>query len=354
MAAQQGLEQGSAPGSDRSEGAWLAHQAAGGGTWQIDPSTGQHFLSSRSRELLGIEGDGPISVHRLLAALHPGDRERWREAVAQVLDLEGSGECHLEVRTSGAAERWLAASGRAFFQGAGAEHVLGTFQDITEQKLKEARRDVRLGDLGHELRMPLNALSMGIGLFQENAPVGDRVLSSMRSAVERMDRLIDQHLSCASNDTDELVLKRERASLAEICREAIDEVSLVYPDHRIELEALDEGFGEWDFDCMVEVAQNLLSNALRHGAARRPIVVTIADCRGAAMLAVANFGQPLPRRFAEQLADPVRRAAVSSEHRGLGIVKEIVLAHGGRIELNSDDASTTFRLWLPVRPIQSL
>jgi PAS domain-containing protein len=104
------------------------------GTWEIRPRTGEHVLSPRSRQLLGIRDDEPISIQRLLAALHPGDRERWKEAVAEVLDPESSGECSIEFRTADPVPRWLAASGRAFFEGMCAVRVAGTLQDVTEQK----------------------------------------------------------------------------------------------------------------------------------------------------------------------------------------------------------------------------
>jgi PAS domain S-box-containing protein len=123
---------------DGEEDLRLALEASGVGTWEIRPATGEHVLSARSRELLGIAGEEAISSQRLLAALHPDDRERWKDAIAQVLDAERSGECHLVFRTAGRAERWLAASGLASFQGLRVVRVTGTLQDITEQKRTEA------------------------------------------------------------------------------------------------------------------------------------------------------------------------------------------------------------------------
>lgn len=102
------------------------------GTWVIRLRTGEHVLSPRSRELLGIGGDEPISIQRILAAMHPGDRERWKEAVLAVLDPEGNGECSIEFRTAGGNPRWLAASGRTFFEGMRAVRVAGTLREITE------------------------------------------------------------------------------------------------------------------------------------------------------------------------------------------------------------------------------
>jgi hypothetical protein len=119
---------------EAADGAPLATEAAGVGTWEISPRTGEHVLSLRSRQLLGIGDDEPISIQRLLAALHLGDRERWKDAVAEVLDPEGSGECSIEFRTADPVPRWLAASGRASFEGMRAVRVSGTLQDITKQK----------------------------------------------------------------------------------------------------------------------------------------------------------------------------------------------------------------------------
>jgi PAS domain-containing protein len=119
---------------EAADAARLATEASGVGTWEIRPRTGEHVLSLRSRQLLGIGDDEPISIQRLLAALHLGDRERWKDAVAEVLDPEGSGECSIEFRTADPVPRWLAASGRASFEGMRAVRVSGTLQDITKQK----------------------------------------------------------------------------------------------------------------------------------------------------------------------------------------------------------------------------
>jgi signal transduction histidine kinase len=162
-----------------------------------------------------------------------------------------------------------------------------------------------------------------------------------------MDRLIDQLLPFARSDTGELVLKRERIPLAGICRDAIVEASLEHPGSPIELECWDEAPGDWDRGSLLQVLRNLLSNALSHGAAGEPIVVSVIDCREEAVLVVGNHGPPIPDPVREQVFDPARRGAWSSDHLGLYIVKEIVRAHGGRIELTSTDQTTVFHLWLP-------
>ncbi len=137
--------------------------------------------------------------------------------------------------------------------------------------------------------------------------------------------------------------------LAGICREAIDEASLAHPGHPIEFEDWDDAPGEWDRDGLLELVRNLLSNALSHGAPGEPVIVSVIECSEEALLAVAYRGQPIRDPFRDHLFDPTRRGAWSSDRLGLYVVKEIVRAHGGRIDLTSDDSATLFHVWLPKR-----
>ena len=127
----------------------------------------------------------------------------------------------------------------------------------------------------------------------------------------------------------ELVLEPGRVPLAGICREAIDEAELAHPDHPIEFEPWDEAQGDWDRDRLLGVIRKLISNALSNGAAGEPVIVSVIDCDEEVLLAVAN------------------RGTGSSDHFGQDVVKEIVLAQGGRIELTSDESATLFHVWLP-------
>lgn len=127
----------------------------------------------------------------------------------------------------------------------------------------------------------------------------------------------------------ELALKPGRVPLAGMCREAIDEAELAHPDHPIEFEPWDEAQGDWDHDRLLGVIRKLISNALSNGAAGEPVLVSVIDCDEEVLLAVAN------------------RGTWSSDHFGVDVVKEIVLAQGGRIELTSDESATLFHVWLP-------
>jgi signal transduction histidine kinase len=162
-------------------------------------------------------------------------------------------------------------------------------------------------------------------------------------------RLIDQLLGFSRDDSGELVLQRDRVLLAEICEDAIDEAVPAHPGQRIEFERWDDAPGDWDRDRLMQVVRNLLSNALRHGLPAEPVLVSVFSFGEGAVVVVANRGEPIPEAFRRILFDPPDREPWPSDHLGLYIVREVVRAHGGRIELTGDEGATVVRVWLPRR-----
>jgi PAS fold len=117
--------------------------------------------------LFGLPPDVPnVRVHydTFLAGLHPEDRDAVHGVTQAALDPAGSGEYDIEYRTIGlmdGIERWIAAKGRAFFEGAGearrAVRFTGIVRDTGERKRTEAAlrageerlRDLRAGHRAH-------------------------------------------------------------------------------------------------------------------------------------------------------------------------------------------------------------
>ena len=99
---------------------------------------------------------------------------------------------------------------------------------------------------------------------------------------------------------------------------------------------------------------NLLGNAVVHGAANAPIHVEARDLGGTLRLAVTNQGTPIPEEIRPSLFLPFSRRSERRRLQGLGlglyIASQIALAHGGRIDVESDEANgTTFALTIPAR-----
>jgi PAS domain S-box-containing protein len=124
----------------------LAVTAAGIGTWDFDPQTGELDWDDRCRELFGLPAGAAVTYEgAFLAGLHPDDRARSDEAVQAALDPSGPGSYSIEYRTVGpqdGVERWLSATGQAYFQDGRAIRFVGTVRDISARKEAERRFDI--------------------------------------------------------------------------------------------------------------------------------------------------------------------------------------------------------------------
>ncbi|EIK96003.1 PAS/PAC sensor hybrid histidine kinase [Pseudomonas sp. M47T1] len=115
----------------------LAIDAARMGVWDFSPATGQLLWDERCRALYGVAESTAISIDYFLDHCHPDDRALVEAKMAQAMSPQGNVGYQAEYRAllPGGGERWLATSGRAFFEGLVCVRFTGVIQDITEQKL---------------------------------------------------------------------------------------------------------------------------------------------------------------------------------------------------------------------------
>ena len=119
----------------------IAKDAAKLGIYQYDAATGTILWDARVRQLWGVGPDVPITLDTFFSGLHPEDRARTQVLLERALDPAGNGEYYAEYRVishGDGSERWVAATGQAFFENGRAVHMIGTGQDISERKRAEA------------------------------------------------------------------------------------------------------------------------------------------------------------------------------------------------------------------------
>lgn len=235
------------------------------------------------------------------------------------------------------------------------------FRDITEQKRAEQLRDRLVGIVSHDLRSPLQSISLASELLLRQEDLPATVLAGVRRisrSADRMARMITDLLDFTRARTGGgIPLRRRPGELVDLVRNTLEEFEVTHPGRIVLSHGRGPYAGEWDLDRLAQVVSNLVGNALQHGAESTPVEVDLREDGSELVLTVTNQGSPIPETLLPHVFDPFRRAGGSSRstHQGLGlglyIVQQIVLAHGGSISVSSSEATgTRFTVRLPRGP----
>ena len=227
--------------------------------------------------------------------------------------------------------------------------------DVTDRKRLDEAKDKFVDILSHDLRNPLGAIMAGAQYLLQTGDLPERhVATAARIArsADRMSRMISDLLDFARGRLGQgIPISRSQSDLAAIARHTVEEVQARHPNRRIELELTGDTVGSWDPDRAGQVISNLVANGVEHG--QDPIQVAVHGSADTVTLSVANAGSPIPTEILDKLFQPFTgRAAPERTGLGLGlfIVHEIVRAHGGTIEVesNATDGTLFTVRWLRV------
>ncbi len=244
------------------------------------------------------------------------------------------------------------------------------FNESIDQELAESvnfytdrvaqSRELVVGILGHDLRSPLQAIALSTELSLHMGQLNERQTMLSRKVLEsthRMGRLINDLLDVTrARFGAGLPVARAIMNMGTVAEQIVDEVHVVHPQRVIELSV--SGFlgGEWDKARIGQVFSNLLNNAIQYGSHSVPVRVGVMGDPKAVTITVGNDGVPIPVDKIKTIFDPLTRivtdddAATTSGNLGLGlyITKEVVVAHGGAIEVTSSETEgTIFTVRLP-------
>jgi len=219
----------------------------------------------------------------------------------------------------------------------------------------EQSRNLVLGMLGHDLRTPLHTIQMtSTYLVALNA--GEKVSLAagrlMRSGA-RMKALLDDLLDFnRSNLGLGIAIDPSHCDMAALFQDEIDELRTAFPGRTIDLTIVGNPMGVWDGRRLQQVLANLVTNALDYGTPNTTVRVQMRADATALRFKVINSGPCLDQSTLGFIFEPMKRAAkrkAGDGNLGLGlyIVREIVKAHNGEVQVSSTEKETIFAVWLP-------
>jgi signal transduction histidine kinase len=222
----------------------------------------------------------------------------------------------------------------------------------------EGLKEYFFAQISHELRNPLTAIRGSAQLLL--ARTRDALDSTQRHWLETIDGSVDRLLGLVNRILDfnrlragVFPLERQPIAFDKVVARALD---MLRPQAEREGRAVDETSEGADFvitadeEALTQVVFNLVGNAIKFTPEGGSVHVGVKDAGTHVELAVRDTGPGIPRADAARIFEPYQQAHSGRKGAGLGlaIVKELVDAHGGSIQVDSEEGKgACFSVRLP-------
>ncbi|MBB3318251.1 MULTISPECIES: GAF domain-containing protein [unclassified Rhizobium] len=223
-----------------------------------------------------------------------------------------------------------------------------------ERELAELREQF-IAILGHDLRNPLAAVDAGASRMLQEGWTNrtPAMLKLMKSSISRMAGLVDNLMDLArARLGGGITLTVFHGDLTDTLQHVVGELQVAHPERRISASFNFSSPVVADHPRIAQMFSNLVSNAVTHGSADKPIVITGITAEGAIEVCVSNGGRPIPKDRIDRLFMPFTGADGMAPAHGLGlglyISSQIAKAHGGQIDVFSDEIETRFTFRMPM------
>jgi heavy metal sensor kinase len=241
--------------------------------------------------------------------------------------------------------------------------LAGAFNEMLSRLDRSFRQIQQFSaDASHELKTPLTTIrgEAEVALLDELTPEEyRRTLQSIIEEVERMSAVVDNLLTLARADADQVRMVKERVPLHEVVMAVYEglEGAARRKGVALDLESMAEAWCLGDALWLQQVMTNLVANAVKYTPAGGKIGIELEGEEGWVRLTVRDTGVGIPPEHLPHVFDRFYRVDSGRSRDsggtglGLSIVQWVVEAHGGSVEAESQvSQGSTFTVRLPGAP----
>jgi len=234
-------------------------------------------------------------------------------------------------------------------------------EDVTQQRVADAARNVFVAQASHELRTPLTNIRLYVEQLLDGEPTPDdraQAINVISQESRRLERIVSDMLSVAEIEAGQLRIVEDDVRLDALFAD-------LEADYRAQAEDknLDLRFDlppklpviQGDRDKIALALHNLIGNALKYTPAGGTVRVIVADDEQNLTVDVVDTGIGISPEDAERVFDKFYRAKdrrvaeLTGTGLGLALAREVIRLHGGEVTVQSElDKGSTFTLSIPI------
>ncbi len=216
--------------------------------------------------------------------------------------------------------------------------------------------------VSHEFRTPLTALRQFTEMLREHRNLGDDrrqvCYEAQWRATGRLTRLVESLLDFGRMEAGARPYEFEQRDCAELVRQVVEEFRREARTAACEIELVGNGTAEIEADgeALSRAIWNLLDNAVKYSPDHRAVEVAVSRRQDSVLIAVRDRGIGIPAHERAAIFAKFRRGEQARTRRiqgtgiGLAMADQIVKAHHGRVEVESEPGQgSTFTILLPAK-----
>ncbi len=239
--------------------------------------------------------------------------------------------------------------------------ILVVLRDLTREQAIENMRSDFVANASHEMRTPLASIIGTIetlqGAAKHDAAAREMFLGTMLTQSLRMKRLIDDLLTLSRIELSEHVRPDAKVDLVNIAKQAKANLSATATEFSVNLQLLasDRVEVSGEADELLQVALNLIENAIKYGGEGGRVEISCGIKGDNGIISVTDFGQGIAEEDIPRLTERFYRVSTKQSRArggtglGLAIVKHIMLRHRGELDIRSRAGKgSTFTVSIPL------